>query len=104
MGKNEFGQILRKLREKAGLSQKELGDKVNVDFTFISKIESGAKPPQSKKAIIKLATILNIDEEEMLILAGNIPLDIAEMLKNPYTIRYLRSARTKKIISSINNK
>ena len=104
MGKNEFGQILRKIREKAGLSQKELGDKVNVDFTYISKIESGAKPPPSKKVITKLATILNIDEEEMLILAGNIPEDITEMLKNPDTIRYLRSAKTKKIISSINNK
>lgn len=104
MGKNEFGQMLRELREKAGLSQRGLGDKVNVDFTYISKIESGAKPPPSKKVITKLATILNIDEEEMLILAGNIPLDITEMLKNPDTIRYLRSARTKKIISSINNK
>ena len=104
MGKNEFGQMLRELRKKAGLSQRGLGDKVNVDFTYISKIESGAKPPPSKKVIIKLATILNIDEEEMLILAGKIPEDIAEMLRNPGVIRYLRSTGILKIISSINNK
>ena len=104
MGKNKFGQMVRELREKAGLSQRALGDKVGVDFTYISKIESGAKPPPSKKVLIKLATILNIDEEKMMILTGKIPEDIAEMLRNPGVIRYLRSTGVKKIISSINNK
>ena len=69
----EFGPKLRDLRMQAGLSLRELGDKAGIDPTYISKIESGAKPPPSKKVILRLAQALDVNEEELLILAGRIP-------------------------------
>ena len=32
----EFGSRLRELREEAGLSQRELADRVEINFTYLS--------------------------------------------------------------------
>ena len=39
-----FGKVLKALRERAGMSQKQLADMVNYSASFISAIENGAKP------------------------------------------------------------
>ena len=70
---SEFGKRLRELRKRASLTQRELADKVGINFTYLSKIESGAMPPPSKRILFRLADALNIDREELLILAGKIP-------------------------------
>ena len=64
MESKEFGSRLRELREEAGLNQGELAAQVGVNFTYLSTIESGAKPPPSEKVILKLAEALNCDKEE----------------------------------------
>ena len=38
---NQFGEALREKRHAAGLSQRELADKIKVDFSYISKVENG---------------------------------------------------------------
>ncbi|MFC1906218.1 helix-turn-helix domain-containing protein, partial [Chloroflexota bacterium] len=100
----EFGKRLRELRKQAGLTQRELADKVNISFTYLSKIESGAMPPPSRDILFRLADALDIDREELLISAGRIPSDIAQMLKNTEIIKKLRSSqnrnKTKAIISN----
>ncbi len=100
----QFGGKLRELRKRAGMTQRELADKVNVSFTYISKIENGAMPPPSKKTLFRLADALNIDREELLILAGKIPSDIAQMLKNAENIKHLRKIGNRRKISLSNNK
>ncbi|MFC1976932.1 CARDB domain-containing protein [Chloroflexota bacterium] len=75
--KESFGVRLRELREQAGLSQAQLAGKVGVNFTYLSRIESGAKPPPSEKVILRLAKVLNADKDELLTLAGKMPADIA---------------------------
>jgi PGF-pre-PGF domain-containing protein len=92
----KFGAKLRELRTKSGLSLRELADKVNVDFTYLSKIENGVMPPPSEKVIRQLAETLNADKDELLTLAGIIPSDIAEILKDRDTLRKLRAERAKK--------
>ena len=92
----KFGTKLRELRKKAGLTLKELADKVDVDFTYLSKIENEALPPPSKKVIQKLAEVLNTNEDELLISAGKVPTDIAEILKDRKTLEQLRAKREKK--------
>jgi PGF-pre-PGF domain-containing protein len=92
----KFGEKLRELRTKAGMSLRELADKVNVDFTYLSKIENGVLPPPSEKVIRLLAESLKADEDELLTLAGKIPPDIAEILKDRETLEQLRSERAKK--------
>jgi len=97
MGENQkFGTKLRELRTNAGMSLRELAGKINVDFTYLSKIETGALPPPSEKVIRQLAEALNADRDELLTLAGKIPSDIAEILKNRETLEHLRADQAKK--------
>ena len=98
----EFGVRLRELRKQVGMTQRELADKVNVDFSYLSKIESGAAPPPSEHVTSRLAEVLNTDKEELLTLAGKIPPDIAQALKNPEARQLLRSKRARTIMRTSN--
>ena len=91
-----FGARLRELRTEAGLTLTKLAGRCNIDFTYLSKIESSALPPPSEKVILQLAAALNADKDELLILAGKIPADIAEILKSREALELLRSGRFKK--------
>ena len=79
---DQFGAAIRELRVKANLSLRELAARVGIDFTYLSKIECGALPPPSEKVVLRLAEALNADRNELLILAGRIPSDVARALKN----------------------
>ena len=100
----EFGARLRELRKQAGLTQRALADKAGIDFTYLSKIESGAKTPPSEKVILLLAEILNADKDELMALAGKVPADIAQMLKNQEILKFLRSEQAKKMVRNTNKK
>ncbi len=100
----KFGAKLRELRTKAGLSLRELANKVNVDFTYLSKIENGVLPPPSDKVIRQLAETLNADKDELLTLAGKIPPDIAEILRDRETLEKLRADRARKEAASESKK
>jgi transcriptional regulator with XRE-family HTH domain len=92
----KFGNKLRELRKKAGLTLRELARRINVDFTYISKLENGQLPPPSEQVISRLAEVLDADRqvisrlaealdadrEELIRLSGRVPADIAEILKN----------------------
>jgi transcriptional regulator with XRE-family HTH domain len=71
-----FGERLRELRKARNLSQRTLGSQVSVSFTYISKVENGKLDfgdYPSEELICKLAKALDVDEDEMLILAEKIP-------------------------------
>jgi len=104
METQEFGARLRELRIRACLTQRELADNVNVDFTYLSKIENGVLPPPSEKVILRLAEVLNADKDELITLAGRIPSDIAQILKNRKALQLLRSDRTQKKIRAPSEK
>jgi len=104
MKTQEFGARLRELRKQAGLSQRELADKVGVNFTYLSKIESGAMPPPSEKVILKLVEVLNADKDELMTLARKIPPDIAQMLTNRETLQFLRAHQPREKSRSDNKK
>lgn len=54
-----FGQVLRTLRQEAGLSQEQLGLAAQVERNFVSLIERGINQP-TVRVIFKLASALNI--------------------------------------------
>lgn len=62
----KFGTYLCIKREERELSAKELAEMVGVSNTYISKIERGVKPPPSGKIIRRLASALEVPEDEML--------------------------------------
>jgi len=97
MKAQEFGTRLRELRKHSGLTLRGLADMVNIDFTYLSKIESGAMPPPSIKVISQLAEALNTDKDGLVILAGKIPSDIVQILKDEDTLKSLRAGRAKQV-------
>jgi transcriptional regulator with XRE-family HTH domain len=44
--RTQFGRNLRRLREAAEISQMELGDRCNMHFTSISRLERGERDPR----------------------------------------------------------
>ncbi len=71
-----FGDRVRALRTAMGLSQRALGERVGVSFTYISKVENGKLDfgdYPSEDLIRRLAAALDADEEELLLLAEKIP-------------------------------
>ena len=59
-----FGQVLRKHRLAAGLSQEQLGLESGVQRNFISLIETGQNQP-TISTIFKLATALNVKPSKL---------------------------------------
>lgn len=70
---NELGREIRRLRERAGLSQKELGQRVGVDGSYISMIETGRQPDPGRELLRALSRELGTSIEALLRLAGYIP-------------------------------
>ena len=98
-----FGERLRELRKQSGLSQRGLANKVNVNFTYLSKIENGVVAAPSKSVILRLAEVLNADKDELLILAGRVPSDVTEILsKDREMLQLIRSPRAHKIFKASN--
>jgi HTH-type transcriptional regulator, competence development regulator len=70
-----FGERIRAIRTAKGLSQRALGERVGVSFTYVSKVENGKLDfgdYPSEDLIRRLAVALDADEEELL-LAEKIP-------------------------------
>lgn len=96
----EFPERLRELRREARLSQRSLAGRVNVDFTYLSKIENGRVEPPSEIVLKNISAVLAEELEldamelsdELITLAGKIPSDLAATLaRNPGAVRFLRS-------------
>ncbi|MBJ9983618.1 helix-turn-helix transcriptional regulator [Bacillus sp. S70] len=56
---------IKELRKERKWSQKELGEKVDVSESFISKVESGKKQP-SREVTAKIAEIFNVTTDFLL--------------------------------------
>ena len=71
-----FGEKLRSLRRDKKLSQRDLAERVGLNFTYLSKIENGkldfAGYP-SEETILKLAEALGADPDELLLMAEKVP-------------------------------
>ncbi|WP_417737035.1 helix-turn-helix domain-containing protein [Rosistilla oblonga] len=79
-----FGQRIRELRQAKQWTLRELAPKVGVGFTYLSKVENekldfGDYP--SEALIHRLADALDVDEDELLILANKIPESIRRRLR-----------------------
>ncbi|MCL2931343.1 MAG: helix-turn-helix domain-containing protein [Trichodesmium sp. MAG_R03] len=80
-----FGNLIRKARKDKGYSQRELAKHLGVDFTYLSKLENDHADYAPKEEVIRrLAKNLNLNPEELIFLAGRIPQQYEEILKqNP---------------------
>ncbi len=76
----EFGVALRGRRRAAGLSQRALAERTNLDMTYISKIENGRVPPPAADTIVALAHALDSPPADLLALTGKIPSAVRRMV------------------------
>jgi transcriptional regulator with XRE-family HTH domain len=87
----KFGQRIRDLRRAKKLGQRALAQRVGVSFTYVSKIENhqldfGEYP--SEELIRRLAMALEVDADELLLLAEKIPEQVrARVLQRPDAFR-----------------
>jgi len=80
-----FGQVIRRTRVDLGLSQRELAKMLRVDFTYLSKLENDRASYAAKEDVIRsIAQHLDLDEEELVFLAGRTPQRYEEFLKKHY--------------------
>jgi len=86
------------------MTLKELAGEVGIDFTYLSKIENGVLPPPSEKVILKLAEALNVSKDRLMLLAGKIPSDIVDVLRDERILRRLRLVHARQIRQSANKK
>lgn len=71
-----FGERIRELRVKRGLTQQAVAERMSVSVSYVSKVENGKLhfgDYPSEKFIHKLADELKADENELLLLADKVP-------------------------------
>ena len=65
---NKLGEVLKTRREGLGFTQRSLAEKLEIEASHIAFIESGRRKP-SLKLIARMADILGLDRQEVLVLA-----------------------------------
>ena len=113
----EFGDKIRKLRVEKKMGLREFAQKVNLSPTYISKMERGMDPPPSSDKVIRIAQVLDYDQDKLLALAKKLPPDfekaftksevyskrIPEFLRTAIEAN-LTDAEWKKLIEDLKNK
>lgn len=81
----QFGQMIRQARKDRGYSQRELAKLLELDFTYLSKLENDrADYPPKEKVIRSLAHHLALDADQLIFLAGRIPQEDESLLREHY--------------------
>ena len=96
-----FGNRIRELRQGRDLTLRDLAKNVKVTFTYVSKIENGklsfGEFP-SDELIVKLASALDADADELLLLAEKIPEAIRRrVLERPDVFRKIATLDDKRL-------
>lgn len=66
---SKIGELIRYLRIRNGFAQSELAEKLDINSSYISRIEKGDRRP-SPKLLVKLATTLQYPYKNLAIAAG----------------------------------
>jgi|SRR5438093_3896594 len=89
-----FGTRVRELRRAAGLTLREVAEKAKIDFTYLSKMETGKLPYTPATGTIRtLAAVLEADPLELLRLAGKLPPELDKFSKIPAARRFMERAQ-----------
>jgi transcriptional regulator with XRE-family HTH domain len=83
--KPPFGEHVRSVREKKAetdpaFSLRQIAAQVDIEPSYLSKIERGIEPPPGEGTIKDLAKALGEDPDVLLALAGKISSDLQEVI------------------------
>lgn len=76
-----FAQILRQLRNDAGVGIKRLAPELGVSYSYVSKLESGEVNP-SEELVGRVAAYFNYDRDRLLLSAGKVPPEVLRILQD----------------------
>lgn len=82
----EFGSYVRAVRERrqegdARFSLRQVADRIDVEPSYLSKVERGEVAPPSEATILRLAAELGEDGDVLLALAGKVSGDLQEIIR-----------------------
>lgn len=60
-----IGKVIQSLRERLGISQKELADKIDISYSVMNRIESGERPTRDAE-IKRIAKALDVSPNYLL--------------------------------------
>ncbi len=88
-----LGEYIKELRRQRHLTQRQLAEKVGVDFSYLSKIENNRlEHTPSIKTLQDLARILEVDELELMELANKVPPVLEAIARDKDAMRFFRRA------------
>ncbi len=70
------GERIREIRKSRNLTQRELADRVGINFTYLSRVENDRLDDEQtprEETIQRIAKALDADADELLLLAKRIP-------------------------------
>lgn len=86
-----FGEAIKGRRRERRLTQRQVAERLEIDVTYLSKLENARGEVPSENLVKDLARELEMDAEELLALAGRVPTEIRELAKSdPEFARFLR--------------
>ena len=65
-GRKDFGEYLKQLRVKAGLTQKQAADIADISVPYLAQTERGERNPPSRRILARLAEAYGVTAQELL--------------------------------------
>jgi len=89
-----FGQLLKEIRNAKSISQRDLAEKIDVDFSYISKIENDRLPPPSADLIKKISSALEVSDDILWAYSGKLDNELTNMItSSPEAIKFMNQVR-----------
>lgn len=94
MTPESLGQRIKQERLALGMTQRELANAVGITVPYMSKIEADKETPTDEK-ILKVAEVLGLNPDELILAAGRMPADVMDRLAADPTkgLAFLRTMR-----------
>jgi transcriptional regulator with XRE-family HTH domain len=77
-----WGRSLRAARKATGLSLRAVAEQAGVDFTYLSKIETGTFPPPSTRAIRHIAEVIGADADALIASSGKTDAHYSQQMRD----------------------
>jgi len=82
----DFGDFVRDRREtlrmeNPGYSLRKVAERIEVQPSYLSKVERGDVAPPSEATILRLAEELEVDGDVLLALAGKVSTDLKDVIR-----------------------
>lgn len=82
----DFGDFVRKRREELrktdrAYSVRKVAERIEVQPSYLSKVERGEVAPPSEATIVKLAEVIDVDPDVLLAMAGKVSSDLREAIR-----------------------